>query len=272
MLRNRSWAMFLRGMVALPATATRAFARHEPRVVRAADEAQMRELLASLAAASGQPVQEERTDADLMYEAMLLWNGEPPDSAAIDRALANSKRDAAKVKRATTEKIRRMFWKDPFSDQPQKLIPVRQEDRDILAAYERKAQQSETRDPREEVSHLRTELATARAEAATARAEAARVRRRAERMVSQSQRQGCFADASSNAEARMRRRTGEGPSPHHADRAKTQIALATTTRGERYQSPAPPPAVTAPPAHGIIVVPLESPPPITAKIRRHGSR
>jgi hypothetical protein len=196
---------------------------------------------------------------------MLRWNGEPPDSAAIDRALANSKRDAAKAKHATTEKIRRMFWKDPFSDQPQKLIPVRQEDRDILAAYERKAQQSESRDPREEVSHLRTELATARAEAATARAEAARVRRRAERLMSQSQRQGCFADASSNAEARMRRRGGEG-------RAKTEIALATTTRGERYQSPAPPPAVTAPPAHGIIVVPLESPPPITAKIRRHGSR
>ena len=47
----------------------------------------MRELLAKLAAASGQPAPEERTDADLMYEAMLRWNGEPPGSAAIDRAL-----------------------------------------------------------------------------------------------------------------------------------------------------------------------------------------
>jgi len=101
MLRNRSLVMVLLVMVALTANATRAFARHESRSVRAADEAQMRELLANLAAASGKPAQEERTDADLMYEAMLRWNGEPPDSAAINRALEQSKRDAAKVKRAT---------------------------------------------------------------------------------------------------------------------------------------------------------------------------
>jgi len=63
----------------------------------------------------------------------------------------------------------------------------------------------------------------------------------------------------------MRRRGGEG--------AKTQIALATTARSESYQSPAPPPpAAASVPAHGMIVVPLEAPPPITAKIRRHGSR
>jgi hypothetical protein len=265
MLRNRSLVMGLLVMVALTATATRAFARHEPRAVRAADQAQMRELLANLAAASGQPVQEERTDADLMYEAMLRWNGEPADSAKIDRALAQSKHDAAKAKRATTDKIRRMFWKDPFSDQPQKLIPVRQEDRDLLADYERRGQQSETRDPREEMSRLRADLAAARAEVATAHADAARARRRAERVMSQSQHQGCFADASSNADARMRRRGGEG-------RAKTQIALATTTRGERFQTPASPAPAAAPPAHGIIVVPLESPPPITAKIRHRGNR
>jgi hypothetical protein len=265
MLRNRSLVMVLLVMVALTANATRAFARHESRAVRAADEAQMRELLANLAAASGQPAPEERTDADLMYEAMLRWNGEPPDSAAINRALEQSKRDAAKVKRATTEKVRRMFWKDPFSDSPQKLIPVRQEDRDLLAGYERKAEQSEAREPRDEVSRLRAELAAARAETATARAETARARRRAEKIMSQSEHQGCFAEASTNADARMRRRGGEG--------AKTQIALATTTRSESYQSPAPPPpAAASVPAHGMIVVPLEAPPPITAKIRRHGSR
>ena len=38
---------------------------------RSDDEAQTRELLAKLAAASGEPAPEERTDADLMYEAML---------------------------------------------------------------------------------------------------------------------------------------------------------------------------------------------------------
>lgn len=259
MLRNPLSTMFLLVLIALPATATRAFARHEARAVRAADQAQMRELLANLAAASGQPAQEERTDADLMYEAMLRWNGEPADSAKIDRALAQSKHDAASAKRATTEKIRRMFWKDPFSDQPHKLIPVRQEDRDLLAEYERRAQQSEARDPREEVSHLRAELAQARAEAETAHAEAARARRRAERVMSQSQHQGCFADASSSVDTRMRRRAG------------TQIALTTTTRGETYQTPASSPPAAPPPAHGIIVVPLDSPPPITAKVR-HSSR
>ncbi len=264
MLRNRSLVMVLLVMVASTANATRAFARHEPRAVRAADEAQMRELLANLAAASGKPAQEERTDADLMYEAMLRWNGEPPDNAAINRALEQSKRDAAKVKRATTEKVRRMFWKDPFSDSPQKLIPVRQEDRDLLAGYERKADQVDERDPRDEVSRLRAELAAARAETATARAETARARRRAERIMSQSEHQGCFAEASTNADARMRRRGGEG--------AKTQIALATTARSESYQSAAPPAAAAPVPAHGMIVVPLEAPPPITAKVRRHSSR
>ena len=125
----------------------------------------MRELLAKLAAASGEPAPEERTDADLMYEAMLRWNGEPPGSAAIDRALAQSKKEAASTKRATVEKVRTMFWKDPFAPEPHKLIPVRQEDRDLLAAYNRGRQRSEVREsrqarePRDEVSRLRAEIA-----------------------------------------------------------------------------------------------------------------
>src|SRR5262245_50232962 len=180
---RRSLTMILL-MVALPSIAARALARHD-RPSRA-DEAQMRALLAKLAAASGVPEPEERTEADLMYEAMLRWNGEPPDSAAIDRALAQSKRDAASAKRATVEKVRHMFWKDPFADDPQRLIPVRQEDRDLLAAYARK-QRSEglemrqAREPREpRVS--RDEVSRLRAELAEVRAENARIRERAEVM------------------------------------------------------------------------------------------
>src|SRR6185503_2429054 len=94
-----------------------------------ADEAQMRELLAKLASANGEPAPEERTDADLMYEAMIRWNG--PTSSATDRVIEESKKDAARSKRATVEKVRQMFWKDPFADDPHKLIPVRQEDRDL---------------------------------------------------------------------------------------------------------------------------------------------
>ena len=105
-----------------------------------ADEAQMRELLAKLAAASGQAAPEERTDADLMYEAMIRWNGEPAGSAAIERLLEQSKKESTRTKKATVEKVRKMFWKDPFSDHPTKLIPVRQEDRELLATFDRKGQ------------------------------------------------------------------------------------------------------------------------------------
>ena len=79
-----------------------------------ADETQMRELLAKLAAASGQAAPEERTDADLMYEAMIRWNGEPAGSAAIERLLEQSKKESTRTKKATVEKVRKMFWKDPF--------------------------------------------------------------------------------------------------------------------------------------------------------------
>ena len=93
------WFVLISIVAALPSVAAPALARRgdERRTLanRSDDEAQMRELLAKLAAASGEPAPEERTDADLMYEAMLRWNGEPPGSAAIDRALAQSKKDAA---------------------------------------------------------------------------------------------------------------------------------------------------------------------------------
>ena len=50
------------------------------------------------------------------------------------------------MKRATVEKVRTMFWKDPFAPEPHKLIPVRQEDRDLLAPYNRGRQRSEVRE------------------------------------------------------------------------------------------------------------------------------
>ena len=243
----------------------------------------MRELLAKLAAASGEPAPEERTDADLMYEAMLRWNGEPPGSAAIDRALAQSKKDAATMKRVTVEKVRTMFWKDPFAPEPHKLIPVRQEDRDLLAAYNRGRQRSEVREsrqarePRDEVSRLRAEVAAAREEAAAARAENARLRERTD-MTSESR--SCVADTSARSEPRKRRHSGAGRvHSHHAER--TQIALTSTVparTAERYQArvalpPPAPPVAAPPPAHGIIIVPLPSPSaPVVEAGRRQSTR
>ena len=145
MARGRSLVSILVVVVmsALPVTMKRAFAKHGHPGASAADEAQVRELLGKLAAASGVPEPEERTDADLMYEAMLRWNGEPAGSAAVDRLIDPSKKEAARSKKATVEKVRKMFWKDPFADDPQKLVLVRQEDRDLLDQYQRRTRRSE---------------------------------------------------------------------------------------------------------------------------------
>jgi hypothetical protein len=257
------------GMSVVPPTAKRAFARHGHPGSSSADEAQVRELLSKLAAAAGVPEPEERTDADLMYEAMLRWNGEPPGSAAVDRLIDSSKKEAARTKKATQEKIRKMFWKDPFADDPSKLIPVRQEDRDLLDQYSKSNRRSEARasreareprDPREsEVTRLRRELAAARAEAEEARAENERIRRRAETM---SQRQACVADASTSEVRKRRRASSSSFHSRQSDGTRSQqIALASTAPVQSFEAPAPAPVAPASvPEHGIIITPLPSPP------------
>jgi hypothetical protein len=280
---RRSFTMVL-VMVALPSLATRALARRA-NAVGPADDAQVRDLLAKLAAASGTPEPEERTEADLMYEAMLRWNGEPAESKTIDRVLDQSKRDAARAKRVVQDKVRHMFWKDPFSDDPRKLVLVRQEDRDLLDAYARKAPRSaarqarETRAPREgrdEVSRLRDEVSRLRAENARIREQTARSARseHSEHSDDGSEPRGCVADASTSDERRRRRHMDDGAvhSLHHADRKQAQIALASTAPPEVYSPPTPPAA--PPPAHGINIEHLPSPPapPAVESGRRHGAR
>src|SRR4051812_9607301 len=280
MSRGRSMISILVVVVmsALPVTAKRAFAKHGHPSGSAADEAQVRQLLAKLAAASGVPEPEERTDADLMYDAMLRWNGEPAGSAAVDRLIDSSKKEAARSKKATQDKVRKMFWKDPFADDPQKLVLVRQEDRDLIDQYQRRntrraeARAPRERDPREtELLRLRHELAAARAEAEQARAEAERMREHGD---TTSQRQGCVADASTSSEPRKRRRASSGSfHSHNAEKASQEIALASTAPADSY-TPPPPPVSMPPapvPAHGIIVTPLPSPPPPpVVEARRHG--
>jgi hypothetical protein len=279
MHRGRSLVTIL-VLFVISMTAERAFAKHGHPGNSAADEAQVRELLGKLAAASGVPEPEERTDADLMYEAMLRWNGEPAGSAAVDRLIDSSKKEAARSKKATVDKVRRMFWKDPFADDPQKLVLVRQEDRDLLDQYQRRTRRSdraearaarEQRDTREtELMRLRRELAAARADAEEARAENERIRQRAD-----SQKDSCVADASTSSEPRKRRRASTS-SFHSRNAERAQIALASTAPVESYTPPPPPvsmPAAPAPvPAHGIIVTPLPSPPPPPPAVeaRRHG--
>ena len=274
------------GALALSGAATRAFARGgdggRRSKVAPGDEAQMRELLSRLAAASGQPEKEERTDADLMYEAMIRWNGEPPGSAAIDRLLESSKKEAAKTKKATVEKVRKMFWKDPFSDAPGKLIPVRQEDRELLAAYDRKGRRGEARASREprdsELARLRAEIDAARAEAAATRAENARL---AEQLMSED-RGECVADNDARAEVRMRRRASSGSGgsrrSHHESRSQTQVAFTSSIASPPNQTPAAPPtepiipATVAPPNPGMVITPLPVPPPPSSPAMDQGRR
>jgi hypothetical protein len=286
MARGRSLVSILVVVVmsALPVTMKRAFAKHGHPGASAADDAQVRELLSKLAAASGTPEVEERTDADLMYEAMLRWNGDPAGSAAVDRLIASSKKEAARSKKATVDKVRRMFWKDPFADDPQKLVLVRQEDRDLLDQYQRRTRRSdrpearaarEQRDTREsELMRLRRELAAARADAEEARAENERIRLRAD-----TQKNSCVADASSSGGEVRKRRRISGGSFHsrngERERPDQQIALASTAPAQIYTPPPPPPVsmpATPVPAHGIIITPLPSPPspPPVVEARRHG--
>jgi hypothetical protein len=270
---RRSFTMVL-VMVALPSLATRALARRA-NAVGPADDAQVRDLLAKLAAASGTPEPEERTEADLMYEAMLRWNGEPAESKTIDRVLDQSKRDAARAKRVVQDKVRHMFWKDPFADDPHKLIPVRQEDRDLLDEYSRKTrrevrQPREARDQRDEVTRLRAELASVRAENA-------RMREKVD--MTSSETRGCMADAGISEPRRRRRSEGGFVHSHHIEHKQAQIALASTVPPEPYTPPAPPPPAAStpappspPPAHGIIIEHLPSPSPAAPVVeaRRHG--
>ena len=272
MLRNHTFGKLLIGslmLTTLVGVSTCALARGSARyrVGRApGDDAQMRELLAKLAAASGEPVPEERTDADLMYEAMIRWNG--PTSSATDRVIEESKKDAARLKRATVEKVRHMFWKDPFADNPHRLIPVRQEDRDLLDSYDRRTPRKQWREPSQresresEVSRLRTELAEVRAENARLR----------DRSDMTSDRNSCVADESASSTETRPRRHASRPPVHRHHTERTPMVLASTAPQVFLPPPAPPVTPPSPPpAHGIIIEQLPSPPPPAAESgRRHG--
>jgi hypothetical protein len=249
-------------MVALSLVATRAQARRGESRTREDENAQVRELLAKLAAASAEAAPEEKTDADLMYEAMVRWNGEPAGSAAIDRLLVQSGKDAERAKRATQERIRAMFWRDPFSDDPHRLIPVRQQDRELLASYGQKPRRrGAAAGGDSEVSRLRAELAAARADAEAARAEAARVRGQTESAMT-TEKAGCYADESANVSVakRVRRRSSRAQSRHRSQPPPVAVAAAPAREEKPTPTSTRPPWTVGGP-NGIIVVPLESPPP-----------
>ena len=137
------------------------------------DEAQRRELVSELAAAAAEAPKDARTDADLMYEARRQWRGEPRGSAQVAKVLAESKHELHERKVAEA-KVRTLFFKDPFAEDPNQMIPVRKIDRQLLAAYEVRHDIDRSSRSPDEVSRLRGELAQARAEANRLRNQLAR--------------------------------------------------------------------------------------------------
>jgi hypothetical protein len=266
------------------------------------DTAQEQALLAQIAAAAEAEPQ-ARTDADLMYDALKKWRGEPPDSAKIDRVVAQSQKDSDHNRKITREKIKAMFWKDPFSEEPHKLIPVRREDRDLLAtragfsrargdadgdADAPRARSSRGRGEGE-VSRLRSELAAARADVAEARTEISRLRGELSRA------QSSLDDPSERGEARfageghVHRQASNGHARHLADRSESLGADGPRPQ-RRHKALGPTVLITAAPAaaapeaapevaplppadarsndpRGIIVVPIDTPAPARVDVK-----
>ena len=260
--------------VGLWAAGSRAHARRPM-----SEETQRRALLGQLAAASAEVAPEERTDADLMYEAMRQWHGEPRGGAAVDRALAQSKKDIGLDRKQIADKVRKMFWKDPFSNE---VVPVAKSDRDLLRAHA--ARESRVHDDarEDEVARLRAEVAATRAENLRLRSELARTDGGAgsESVVAQAE---CALPsrrlhAGSSSGGHSRRDGGElealNAPVHHrrsgSAKTRSQPEAPNTAPAEPVVAAAPAETVTGPPAgwqssdpRGIIVVP------ITASIHGH---
>jgi hypothetical protein len=248
------------------------------------EEAQRRALLSELAAAAAEIAPQERTDADLMYEAMKQWHGEPGGSAAVERALAQSKKDIGLDRKQIAEKVRKMLWRDPFSEE---VVPVRKADRDLLSAHAARESRAHDDAREDEVSHLRAEVAATRAENARLKAELARLADRtqdrgrdgsdATETVAQTERAVSTRrlHAGSSSGSHSRRDGGELEAlnaPSHRRRSgSSKTRSQSGTPGEPSAvAAAPAEAISGPPAgwqssdpRGILVVP------ITASIRAH---
>jgi hypothetical protein len=256
------------------------------------DTEQQRALLARIAAAAAaEGAPEERTDADLMYDALKQqWHGQLPGSATIDKVVAQSKSEADRNRRVTREKVKSLFWKDPFSEQPHRLIPVRREDRDLLAAHPTAIAARPRSDRAGGDGDDRAETARLRAEVAHLKAELARA---------ETDRTECVAEAGTGEGVHVaRRHLGGGHAHRVADRVEALNSEAPRSERRRASrssvltaavpaaaTPAaatptdttvalPPPGWRSSDPRGIIVVPIAEPVPIQAesKPRRRADR
>jgi|HubBroStandDraft_6_1064221.scaffolds.fasta_scaffold66765_2 hypothetical protein len=220
------------------------------------------------------------SDADLMFEALKQWRGEPSgDSAAVERLLAAAKRESRQRREAIRHGATSNFFRDPFADNPEKLIPVRREDRDLLDNLREGSR------ARAEMLLARAEASRARADATAAKAEAARAERLAARADALAAERQAVADQAGCSETRSSQASRSAPADtseetlasrrvrSHRHPAHRTPTLASSGGGEGVSRSAPadaPPPVSGdaparPPAgwtsadsRGILVVPIEA--------------
>jgi hypothetical protein len=141
--------------------------------------------LARPASTDGRPGT-ERSESDLMLEALTATRGESPNAARIARVVAET---AKEVRRKRIEEPVVTFWKDPFVDDSEPPAMVRLHHgrrgggagaRSVAGIAEDRSEaqavQAESMKARREAARARAETAAARAEEAAIRAEAARVK------------------------------------------------------------------------------------------------
>jgi len=248
------------------------------------EEAQRRAMMSELAAAASEAPKEEQTDGDLMYAAMRSWHGDPRGAAAVNKVIAETKKDGIERKQLEA-KAKALFFKDPFADDPSQLIPVRKVDRMLLANYEARHDIDHERPARsDEVSRLRDQLAQARADAAAARAEASRLRNELAHAGTDKSDGECVALASHpTSHARVhgshpmqsndRDPDWTEPAPvrhhHHAKARAASDAVAAVATPAVSEVPLTAPAgLQSGDTRGIIVVPIETPVSISANVHR----
>jgi hypothetical protein len=155
-------------------------------------------------------------------------------------SLAAEKHGRAQRAATATEEL---FWKDPFSDDPERLIPVRQIDRDLEAArHEAARARAAARAAQLQITSARAEIA--RAEAALAHANA------------------FLAAHHADGGGRAARRSDQAPrAPKAAPPAREPVAAPVAAA-------APPTPAQAAGLRGIVVVPMDPLPPPAARLDR----
>jgi hypothetical protein len=195
---------------------------------------------------------QERTEADLMFDALNESRGQTPNAARIERVMAEAKVHSAHEAAVRRNRIAALYWKDPWAQDPNRPIPVRREDRQAVAA------RKEALDARREALHSRSTTATLRAQLAAARAETAQARAEAARA------QAAAAQAEADAARRVADGCGESTPPpataagehvrrRHHHRAELVASASDPVSGSRRtrhrvhatEAPAPTPAPAA---------------------------